>query len=152
MRSVLLGVAFLSACCATASAHGPGSHATPPTQEAIAAGDAARGGIAFEKVCSACHTIEKGARRRVGPNLFAVAGAVPRMRDHRIAAAESGDQSKNHIPVEPLDLHPVFQESRITGKPENWVSVATEAVEAMGNAAVFRFNGRPVLRFHRNTG
>jgi cytochrome c2 len=75
MRSVLLGVAFLSACCATASAHGPGSHATPPTQEAIAAGDAARGGIAFEKVCSACHTIEKGARRRVGPNLFAVAGA-----------------------------------------------------------------------------
>jgi cytochrome c len=72
---VLLGVAFLSACCATASAHGPGSHATPPTQEAIAAGDAARGGIAFEKVCSACHTIEKGARRRVGPNLFAVAGA-----------------------------------------------------------------------------
>jgi cytochrome c len=72
---VLLGVAFLSVCCAIASAHGPGSHATPPTQEAIAAGDAARGGIAFEKVCSACHTIEKGARRRVGPNLFAVAGA-----------------------------------------------------------------------------
>jgi cytochrome c len=38
-------------------------------------GDAARGSVAFEKVCSACHTIEKGARRRVGPNLFGIVGA-----------------------------------------------------------------------------
>ena len=37
--------------------------------------DATRGAEAFQKVCSACHTIEKGARRRVGPNLFGVAGA-----------------------------------------------------------------------------
>jgi cytochrome c len=82
MRPVLLGVAFLSACCcAIASAHGPGSHATPPTPEEIAAGDAARGAVAFEKVCSACHTIEKGARRRVGPNLFAVAGARIAQKD-----------------------------------------------------------------------
>ena len=41
----------------------------------LIAADAARGAEAFQKVCSACHTIEKGARRRVGPNLFGVAGA-----------------------------------------------------------------------------
>jgi cytochrome c len=75
MRAAFLGVALVSACCAIAAAHGPGSHATPPTRDEIAAGDAARGAVAFEKVCSACHTIEKGARRRVGPNLFGVAGA-----------------------------------------------------------------------------
>jgi hypothetical protein len=63
-----------------------------------------------------------------------------------------GIHAKDRIPVIPSNLHPVFQESRITGKPENWVSFATGAVEAMGNGAVFRFNGRPVLRFHRNTG
>lgn len=38
-------------------------------------GDAGRGAVTFEKVCSACHTIENGARRRVGPNLFGVLGA-----------------------------------------------------------------------------
>ena len=75
MRATLLAVALVSACCAIAGAHGPGGHATPPTREEIVVGDAARGAAAFKKVCSACHTIEKGARRRVGPNLFGVAGA-----------------------------------------------------------------------------
>ena len=81
MRAAFLGVALVSACCAIAAAHGPGSHTTPPTREEIAAGDAARGASAFEKVCSACHTIEKGARRRVGPNLFGVAGARIAQKD-----------------------------------------------------------------------
>ena len=38
-------------------------------------GNVSRGAEAFQKVCSACHTIEQGARRRVGPNLFGVLGA-----------------------------------------------------------------------------
>lgn len=33
------------------------------------------GAVVFQKSCAACHTIEQGARRRVGPNLFGVAGA-----------------------------------------------------------------------------
>jgi cytochrome c len=81
MKPVLVCVAFLSAFCANADAHGPGSHATPPTRDEIAAGNPTRGALAFEKVCSACHTIEKGARRRVGPNLFGVAGARIAQKD-----------------------------------------------------------------------
>jgi cytochrome c len=38
-------------------------------------GNANRGAAAFQQVCSACHTIEQGARRRVGPNLFGVLGS-----------------------------------------------------------------------------
>jgi cytochrome c len=38
-------------------------------------GSSSRGAEAFQKVCSACHTIEQGARRRVGPNLFGVLGS-----------------------------------------------------------------------------
>jgi cytochrome c len=38
-------------------------------------GNVNRGAEAFQKVCSACHTIEQGARRRVGPNLFGVLGS-----------------------------------------------------------------------------
>ena len=37
--------------------------------------DVSRGAEAFQQVCSACHTIDRGARRRVGPNLFGVLGA-----------------------------------------------------------------------------
>jgi cytochrome c len=75
MRAAVFSVALLAAMGAIASAHGPGSHATPPTREEIATGDATRGAAAFAQICSACHTIEKGARRRVGPNLFGIAGA-----------------------------------------------------------------------------
>jgi cytochrome c len=75
MRIALFGLAFVTAFGVGARAHGPGSHAAPPTPAEIAAGDAARGAEAFGKICSACHTIENGARRRVGPNLFGIAGA-----------------------------------------------------------------------------
>jgi cytochrome c2 len=70
--AALLGAA---AFASPSAAHGPGVHAHPPTLEQIAAGDAARGAKTFAQVCSACHTIEQGARRRVGPNLFGVVGA-----------------------------------------------------------------------------
>ncbi len=40
---------------------------------AMAAGDAAKGAKVFKK-CKACHTVKKGGKNRVGPNLFGVAG------------------------------------------------------------------------------
>lgn len=40
---------------------------------AMAAGDAAKGGKVFKK-CKACHTVKKGGKNRVGPNLFGIAG------------------------------------------------------------------------------
>lgn len=75
MRIALFNMVTLVAFVSSAHAHGPGNHAAPPTREEIAAGDTARGAAAFAQICSACHTIESGARRRVGPNLFGVAGA-----------------------------------------------------------------------------
>jgi cytochrome c2 len=76
-RVTMLGAALLSvpAFASAAAAHGPGQHAHPPTTEQIAAGDPGRGAETFGQVCSACHTIEQGARRRIGPNLFGVVGA-----------------------------------------------------------------------------
>ena len=44
-------------------------------------GSVSRGAEAFQKVCSACHTIEQGARRRVGPNLFGVLGSRIAQKD-----------------------------------------------------------------------
>lgn len=39
------------------------------------AGDAAKGADVFKRICSSCHTIEKGAGNgALGPNLFAVSG------------------------------------------------------------------------------
>jgi len=40
---------------------------------ALAAGDPARGEKVFKK-CKACHTINKGGKNRVGPNLYGVVG------------------------------------------------------------------------------
>ena len=40
---------------------------------AMAAGDAAKGKKVFKK-CKACHTVKKGGKNRVGPNLFDIAG------------------------------------------------------------------------------
>ncbi|MAZ02667.1 MAG: cytochrome C [Sneathiella sp.] len=41
---------------------------------ALADGDAAKGEKVFKK-CKACHTIEQGAKNKVGPNLFGIVGA-----------------------------------------------------------------------------
>lgn len=40
---------------------------------AFAEGDAAKGAKVFKK-CKACHTIEKGGKNKIGPNLFGVVG------------------------------------------------------------------------------
>jgi len=37
-------------------------------------GDAAAGKVAFEKKCATCHTPDKGAANKVGPNLFGIVG------------------------------------------------------------------------------
>jgi cytochrome c len=72
--AILIGAGLAAGMGADpAGAHGP--HGRGPTAAELAAGNAERGAVAFERTCSACHTIEKGARRRVGPNLFAIVGA-----------------------------------------------------------------------------
>jgi cytochrome c len=37
-------------------------------------GDAARGERLFNQQCKACHTVEKGGRNGIGPNLFGIFG------------------------------------------------------------------------------
>ncbi|MDE0307472.1 MAG: cytochrome c family protein [Albidovulum sp.] len=47
---------------------------TDETEARFAAGDPERGRIVFRK-CMACHTAEKGGKRRTGPNLWEIVGA-----------------------------------------------------------------------------
>jgi cytochrome c len=79
--AAILGTGLIVAGAAFAHDH-PAHRATPegaastgPAAPAARPGDSARGAAVFETICSACHTIEDGARRRVGPNLFGVVGA-----------------------------------------------------------------------------
>ena len=44
------------------------------TDEAVATASASDGKTAF-RICGACHTVEKGGGKRLGPNLWGVAGA-----------------------------------------------------------------------------
>jgi cytochrome c len=44
---------------------------------AFAQGDAKKGATVFKKRCSACHTIDKGGKNKIGPNLFGVYGNKP---------------------------------------------------------------------------
>jgi cytochrome c len=81
MTRAILAAAFLGLAACAAAAHSPAERARPPTREELLAGDPQRGADTFQNACAACHTIEKGGRRRVGPNLFAVVGARIAQRD-----------------------------------------------------------------------
>ncbi|KAI4495264.1 PREDICTED: cytochrome c-1-like [Polistes canadensis] len=37
-------------------------------------GNAENGKLLFKKFCSTCHTIEKGGKHKIGPNLFGIVG------------------------------------------------------------------------------
>ncbi|WP_321391787.1 cytochrome c family protein [Emcibacter sp.] len=41
---------------------------------ASAEGDATLGQKTFKKKCAACHTVDKGGKKKVGPNLYAIVG------------------------------------------------------------------------------
>lgn len=81
MNRALACAVILALAAGGAIAHGDGQHAAVPNRDEIAAGDPARGAAAFKTICSACHTIEQGGRRRVGPNLFGVAGGRIAQKD-----------------------------------------------------------------------
>lgn len=51
-----------------------GAEVQMPGADILAVGDPAKGEKGFRK-CAACHTVEKGAPNRVGPNLFGIVGA-----------------------------------------------------------------------------
>lgn len=44
-------------------------------------GNARAGEKIFKRKCKACHTVDQGGKKRVGPNLFAVFGAVPGQKE-----------------------------------------------------------------------
>ena len=44
---------------------------------ALAGGDAKKGAKVFKKRCFSCHTVDKGGKNKVGPNLFGIYGNKP---------------------------------------------------------------------------
>jgi len=53
------------------------SNAPPQVPPLPAGGEAAAGQVVFQKICSVCHTADKGGAKKVGPNLFGVVGRKP---------------------------------------------------------------------------
>ncbi len=64
---VVMAAALLLASAAAAPAGAAG------LEERLAAADPARGKKVFRK-CAACHTAEKGGRKKIGPNLWGIVG------------------------------------------------------------------------------
>ena len=68
-------LALLLACAAPAAPAGAAD-----LQARLAAADAGRGEKVFRK-CAACHTVEKGGRKKIGPNLWGIVGAPAGARE-----------------------------------------------------------------------
>ena len=73
MRTVM-AAALLLACAAAAPA------GAADLEARLAAADPDRGKKVFRK-CSACHTAEKGGRKKIGPNLWGIVGAPAGARE-----------------------------------------------------------------------
>jgi len=73
MRTALAAV--LLAVCAAAMPAGAAE-----LDARLAAADADRGKKVFRK-CAACHTVEKGGRKKIGPNLWGIVGAPAAARE-----------------------------------------------------------------------
>ncbi len=58
----------------TVSIAAVGFVAAATTAQAAAAGDAKNGSQVFMENCGVCHTAEKGAPNKIGPNLYGVVG------------------------------------------------------------------------------
>ena len=67
-------VALLLACAAVAPA------GAVELEARLAAADPDRGKKVFRK-CAACHTVEKGGRKKIGPNLWGIVGALAGARE-----------------------------------------------------------------------
>lgn len=77
---------FIVSACSGADAPmantAPLSSAPTPTQTAAAAPvDPMVRGAKLYKRCQSCHSLEQGGRHKVGPNLWAIYGAVPGSKD-----------------------------------------------------------------------
>ena len=68
MRTALAAALLLCACAAAAPA------GAADLEARLAAADPVRGKKVFRK-CAACHTVDKGGRKKIGPNLWGIVGA-----------------------------------------------------------------------------
>jgi len=68
MRTAIAAVLLLCVCAAAPPA------GAADLEARLAAGDPGRGKKVFRK-CIACHTTEKGGRKKIGPNLWGIVGA-----------------------------------------------------------------------------
>ena len=71
---VVMAAALLLACAAAAPA------GAADLEARLAGADPARGKKVFRK-CAACHTVEKGGARKIGPNLWGIVGAPAGARE-----------------------------------------------------------------------
>ena len=71
---VVMAAALLLACAAAAPA------SAADLEARLAAADPDRGEKVFRK-CAACHTVEKGGRKKIGPNLWGIVGAPAGARE-----------------------------------------------------------------------